>query len=131
MSYLSRTPDRAAGSPWPVAAGLVPGLAGAALTLAGFHHPVTSALTLVFLLLTPACCMALLLPRLDPLTRVTAGGAFAVVLVTAVAQVMLTLSVWSVRDGVVVVAAVCALLAFTGVVVRRRAPRTDRPRAGG
>jgi hypothetical protein len=99
----------------------IAGLTGAVLTLAGVRSPVTGPLTLLFLLFTPAACVALLLTALEPLARIVVAGAAALVLAASVAEVMLVASAWSPRGGVVAVGVVCAMLAVTSGVRRRRA----------
>jgi peptidoglycan/LPS O-acetylase OafA/YrhL len=100
---------------------LAAGVIGAALTVAGVRSPVTGPLTLLFLLLTPAVCVALLLAGLDPLARAIVAGAAALALATAIAEVMLVASAWSPRAGVIVVGIACGVLALTAAVRRRRA----------
>jgi hypothetical protein len=105
------------------------GVTGAVLTLAGVRYPVTGPLTLVFVLLTPAVCVALLLPGLDVLARSIVAGTAAVVLAGSVAEVMLVTSDWFPDGGIVATAIACAAL-MTGVVVlrfRRRTPRKPTP----
>jgi hypothetical protein len=99
----------------------IAGLTGAVLTLAGVRSPVTGPLTLLFLLFTPAACVALMLTALEPLARVVVAGAAALVLAASVAEVMLVVSAWSPRGGVVAVGVVCAMLAVTSGVRRHRA----------
>ncbi|MCW2946745.1 MAG: hypothetical protein JWR24_3462 [Actinoallomurus sp.] len=99
----------------------IAGLTGAVLTLAGVRSPVTGPLTLLFLLFTPAACVALLLTALEPLARTVVAGAATLALATSVAEVMLVASAWSPRGGVVAVGVVCAMLAVTSGIRRRRA----------
>jgi hypothetical protein len=100
---------------------LAVGVIGAALTVSGVRSPVTGPLTLLFLLLTPAVCVALLLTGLEPLARAIVAGAAALALASAIAEVMLVASAWSPRAGVIVVGIACAVLALTAAVRRRRA----------
>ncbi|GAA4505613.1 hypothetical protein GCM10023191_061580 [Actinoallomurus oryzae] len=98
----------------------VAGLTGAALTLAGVRSPVTGPLTLVFVLFTPALCVALLLSGLDLLARAIVAGTASVALAGAIAEVMLVTAGWSPRGGVVATAIACAALGVAAVVLRRR-----------
>ncbi|MEV0369636.1 hypothetical protein AB0I10_07390 [Streptomyces sp. NPDC050636] len=129
--------DRPAGMPPPddrppsrpawFLAGAAFGIAamGAVLALADIDSPLRAPSTLFLLLVAPALAIGAALGRMDPLGRavVAAAGALAVNLL--VAQAMLALHIWSVRGGVV------AMAAFSGAVllltaVRRRAGRTGR-----
>lgn len=104
---------------------VVAGVTGAALTLAGVRSPATGPLTLVFVLLTPAVCVGLLLPGLDALARSIVAGTAAVVLAGSVAEVMLVTSVWSPEGGIVATAIASAALAAGAAVLRfhrRRKP---------
>lgn len=109
------------------------GMTGAALTLAGVRSPATGPLTLLFLLYTPAICVALLLTGLDALARAIVAGAAALVLAAAVAEVMLVTAAWSPRGGVAAVTAVCALLATVAALKHRRHAKDapESPRAAG
>lgn len=111
--------DNSGSGAWIMAAGFGPGLAGAGLTLVGLRGPVIGALTLLFVLVGPAICVHLLLPGLDPVARGTTAAAASVVLSTGLAQLMITASLWSVRGGVAVIMAVCAVLLFAGVALDR------------
>jgi hypothetical protein len=99
---------------------VVAGLTGAALTLAGVRSPATGPLTLLFMLFTPALCVALLLPGLDALARVIVAGTASVTLAASVAEVMLVTAGWSPSGGIVATAITCAALAIAVVVLRRR-----------
>lgn len=99
---------------------VVAGLTGAALTLAGVRSPVTGPLTLLFVLFTPALCVALLLSGLDLLARAIVAGAASVALAGAIAEVMLVTATWSPRGGVAVIAIACAALGAVVIVPRRR-----------
>jgi hypothetical protein len=100
----------------PVAAGL----AGAVLTVSSVSSPVTGPLTLLFVLLAPAVCVALLLPGLDPLARWIVAGTASVALAGAVAEIMLVTSTWSPRGGIIAVAATCFALAVPALFLHRR-----------
>jgi hypothetical protein len=104
------------------------GLVGAVLTVAGVRSPVVGALTLVFLLFTPALCVALLLPKMDLAGKAIVGGTLSVTLLVSIAEVMLAASAWSPKGGVLAIAAVCALLALVAGVRRlRRGPAKPPP----
>jgi uncharacterized membrane protein len=96
------------------------GLTGAALTLADVESPATGSLTLLFVLFTPALCVAMLLPGLDLLARAIVAGTASVALAGSVAEIMLVTSGWSPRGGLIAVIITCACLAITAVVLRRR-----------
>lgn len=106
-------------------------VAGAALRLADLTTPATGWLTLVFLLLAPTVCVALLLPGLDPLARWIVSATAALVLAGAIAEVMLVTSGWSPTGGIITTALACAgLTAGAGVLRlrdRRRARRRPEP----
>ena len=104
----------------------VAGVTGAALTLAGVRSPVTGPLTLVFVLVTPAVCVALLLPGLDALARTIVAGVAAVALAGSIAEVMLVTSGWSPAGGIVATAIACAALTAGAAVLRLRRRRTGR-----
>lgn len=111
---------------------VVAGLTGAALTLAGVRSPVTGPLTLLFVLFTPAVCVALLLPGLDPLARAIVGGTASVALAASVAEVMLVTAGWSPSGGIVATAIASAALAVAVVVLRRRSrPAKPAPAPAG
>jgi hypothetical protein len=101
------------------------GLTGAALTLAGVTTPVTGPLTLLFVLFTPALCVALLLPGLDLLARAIVAGAASVVLAASVAEIMLVTSGWSPRGGLIAVIIACAGLGIAVLAVRHRPSPAD------
>jgi uncharacterized membrane protein len=96
------------------------GLTGAALTLAGVETPANGSLTLLFVLFTPALCVAALLPGLDLLARAIVAGAASVALAGSVAEIMLVTSSWSPRGGLIAVIATSACLAVAALVLRRR-----------
>jgi hypothetical protein len=109
---------------------VVAGVTGAALTLAGVRSPATGPLTLVFVLLTPAVCVGLLLPGLDALARAIVAGTAAVVLAGSVAEVMLVTSGWSPEGGIIATAIACAALTVGAAILhfrRRRKPGKPTP----
>jgi hypothetical protein len=99
---------------------VVAALTGAALTLSGVRSPVTGPLTLLFLLFTPALCVALLLSGLDVLARAIVAGAASLALAGSVAEVMLVTAGWSPKGGIIATAVACAALAVAALVLRRR-----------
>jgi hypothetical protein len=101
------------------------GLTGAALTLAGVDSPATGSLTLLFVLFTPALCVAMLLTGLDLLARAIVAGTASVSLATAVAEIMLVTSGWSPRGGLIAIMVTCAALAVAAVILRPRRTPTD------
>ena len=101
----------------------IAGLAGAALTLGGVRSAATGPLTLLFLLLVPGICLAMLLTGIDAGARAIMAGAGAVVLSSSIAEVMLVFSIWSPKGGVIAVAIACALLTAAAVV----RGRTEEP----
>ncbi|MGW7574811.1 hypothetical protein [Streptomyces sp. NPDC054765] len=110
-----------------MAAGL--GAMGAVLALVGSGSPLRAPLTLFFLLMAPAGALATALGRMDPLGRAVAAGAGALAVDLLVAQAMLTLHLWSLRGGVLAVAALSGALLSAGAV-RRRTGRAPGSRAG-
>ncbi len=113
--------------PVAVAVVLSASATGAALTLAGLRSPVTGPLTLVFVLFTPALCVALLLPRLEPTARMIVSVTASVALAGSIAEVMLVTGGWSPKGGIVATAIACAALAAAALTLRLRA----RPRRAG
>ena len=101
------------------------GLTGAVLTLAGVETPATGSLTLLFVLFTPALCVAMLLPGLDLLARAIVAGAASMALAGAVGEIMLVTSNWSPRGGLVAVIITCVGLAAAALVLRRRSTPAD------
>ncbi|MGC0332984.1 hypothetical protein RKD23_005974 [Streptomyces sp. SAI-170] len=83
---------------------------GTLLALADSTSPLRGPFTLFFLLAAPALALARLLRALDPLGRAIAALGGAIVLDILVAQTLLALHQWSVRGGIVAVAAISALL---------------------
>jgi uncharacterized membrane protein len=104
---------------WVIAA-VAAAMVGAFLNLIGADDPLTLSLTLVFLLLAPAACVADLLPGLDPAGRAVVAGGASVVILTTVAEIMLNTSHWSTRGGVVATAIVCTILMVIARLRRRR-----------
>ncbi|WP_201304860.1 hypothetical protein [Streptomyces sp. GS7] len=126
----SPPPDDRPRSP---AASLVAGAAfgtaatGAVLSIGDIGSPLRAPFTLFFLLMAPAAAIAAALGRMDPLGRAVVAGAGALAVDLLVAQTMLALHVWSVRGGVLAVAA----LSGAGLLlsaIRRRARRGRRDR---
>ena len=117
---------------------LSPLLAGAATAVGGFgallaltdsDSPLRGPLTLFFLLAAPATAIAAALRGLEPLGRVLASVAGAVVLDMLVAQGMLAVHRWSVRGGIAAVTAL-SLLMLLLVLVRRLHGRTASGQGG-
>ncbi|MCO5996210.1 hypothetical protein [Actinoallomurus rhizosphaericola] len=96
-----------------VGAVLLVGLAAMALlpSVPALARPLAPALALG----TPAFCLAALLARLDRAARAVVAGIGAVVLNTAVAEVMLVCSIWSPRGGLIAIAAICAPIAALAI----------------
>jgi uncharacterized membrane protein len=101
------------------------GLTGAALTLAGVESPATGSLTLLFVLFTPALCVAMLLTGLDLLARAIVAGAASVSLAASVAEVMLVTSNWSPRGGLIAIMIACAGLTIAALILRPRSTLAD------
>ncbi|MFD6432120.1 hypothetical protein ACFWFC_05190 [Streptomyces venezuelae] len=99
------------------------GAVGAVLALVDLSSPLRGPFTLFFLLAAPGAAIGAALRALTPWGRavVCVSGALAVNLL--VAQGMLALHMWSVRGGVVAVAALSSLvlLLTAGRRLRRRA----------
>ncbi|MEW2397662.1 hypothetical protein [Streptomyces sp. NPDC046862] len=100
---------------------------GAALALAGTGSPLRGPFTLFFLLATPGAALAAALRGLEPFGRAVASTAGAIALNLLVAQGMLATHSWSVRGGIVAVAAISSLVLLL-VLVRRVRGRTERRR---
>ncbi|MFG2829412.1 hypothetical protein ACGFWI_18405 [Streptomyces sp. NPDC048434] len=120
---MSATASLVAGA----AAGI--GVMGAVLALADIGSPLRAPFTLFFLLMAPAAALAAVLGRMDPLGRAVAAGAGALAVDLLVAQAMLALHLWSLRGGVLAVAALSGALLLVSAV-RRRAGRAPGSRAG-
>ncbi|MGW7489221.1 hypothetical protein [Streptomyces sp. NPDC054786] len=105
------------------------GVMGAVLALADIGSPLRAPFTLFFLLMAPAAALAAVLGRMDPLGRAVAAGAGALAVDLLVAQAMLALHLWSLRGGVLAVAALSGALLLVGAV-RQRAGRAPGSRAG-
>ncbi|MFJ9472272.1 hypothetical protein [Streptomyces caniferus] len=120
--------------PTGAAASLIAGVAvgigvmGAVLALADIGSPLRAPFTLFFLLMAPGGALAVALGRMDPLGRAVAAGAGALAVDLLVAQAMLALHLWSLRGGVLAVAALSGVLLLAGAV-RRRAGRASGSRA--
>ncbi|MFE0375508.1 hypothetical protein ACFW1M_07940 [Streptomyces inhibens] len=130
-SYDQPPPDELpASATTSLVAGVAVGIGamGAVLALADIGSPLRAPFTLFFLLMAPATAIATALGRMDPLGRAVAAGAGALALDLLVAQAMLALHLWSVRGGVVAVAALSGAV-LLGSAVRRRAGRAHGNRA--
>ncbi|MDF3299963.1 hypothetical protein [Streptomyces tropicalis] len=92
--------------------------AGALLALTGSASVLRGPLALFFLLATPAAAVGAALRGLDPFGRLLASLAGAVVLDMLVAQGMLAVHRWSVRGGIVAVAAL-SLVVLLPALLRR------------
>ncbi|GHD95431.1 hypothetical protein [Streptomyces naganishii] len=114
-------------SPLLAGAATAAAAAGALLALTGSSFVLRGPLTLFFLLGAPACAVAAGLRGLDPLGRVLASLAGAVVLDMLVAQGMLAVHRWSVRGGLLAVAALSSLVLLLVMLGRARG-RTARRR---
>jgi hypothetical protein len=98
------------------------GTFGAALTVAGVHYPGRTLFTLLFLMVTPAVCVAQLLPGLDPAARAVVSIAGGIALISTVAEVMLAAKWWTPRGGLIAVGVVCAVVLAVALARRPRAP---------
>ncbi|UKY49262.1 hypothetical protein [Streptomyces inhibens] len=130
-SYDQPPPDeRPASATTSLVAGVAVGIGamGAVLALADIGSPLRAPFTLFFLLMAPATAIATALGRMDPLGRAVAAGAGALAVDLLVAQAMLALHLWSVRGGVVAVAALSGAV-LLGSALRRRAGRAHGNRA--
>ncbi|UNO44303.1 hypothetical protein KGS77_29655 [Streptomyces sp. MST-110588] len=115
----------------PLLAGAAVGVGGvgAVLALADLSSSVRAPFTLFFLVLAPAAAIGAALGRMDPLSRTVVAGAGAVAVDLLVAQVMLSLHIWSARGGVVAVAALSGAVFVLAGVRRRGGVRRRRARA--
>lgn len=110
------------------------GTFGAAITVAGVDYPGRTLFTLLFLMVTPAVCVAQLLPALDPAARAVISIAGGICLITVVAEVMLAAKWWTPRGGLIAVGALCAAVLAVALARRPRtpaspaAPDVPRPR---
>jgi hypothetical protein len=104
----------------PLLAGAATAVAGcgALLALVDSDSPLRGPFTLFFLLAAPAAAIAAALRGLEPFGRLISAVAGSVVVNMLVAQGMLATHRWSVRDGIVVVTAISALVLLL-VLVRR------------
>lgn len=98
---------------------------GAALALADTDSPLRGPLTLFFLLAAPGAAVGAALRGLEPFGRAVASIAGPIALNLLVAQGMLATHTWSVRGGVVAVAAISSLVLLLVLVPRPRG-RTER-----
>jgi hypothetical protein len=98
------------------------GTFGAALTIAGVHYPGQTLFTLLFLMVTPAVCVAQLLPGLDPSARAVISIAGGISLISIVAEVMLAAKWWTPRGGLIAVGVLCAAVLAVALVRRPRTP---------
>ncbi|HEU5160528.1 MAG TPA: hypothetical protein VFU43_26250 [Streptosporangiaceae bacterium] len=105
------------------------GTFGAALTVAGVQYPGRTLFTLLFLMVTPAVCVAQLVPGLDPPARAVLSVAGGIVLISIVAEVMLAAKWWSPRGGVIAVGALCAVVLALAPARRSRTPEPPAPAA--
>ncbi|WP_198547250.1 hypothetical protein [Streptomyces jeddahensis] len=101
---------------------------GAALALIDVDAPLRGPFTLFFLLAAPAAAIGAALHGLEPAGRVIASAAGAVAVNLLIAEAMIALHVWSVRGGIVAVAALSCLVLLL-VAVRRLRRRPARRRA--
>jgi len=104
----------------PLLAGAATAVAGcgALLALTDSDSPLRGPFTLFFLLAAPAAAIAAALRGLEPFARLLTAVAGSVVVNMLVAQGMLAVHHWSVRGGIVTVAAISAL-ALLLVMARR------------
>ncbi|MGW7055040.1 hypothetical protein [Streptomyces sp. NPDC054887] len=121
---LSRVSDSL---PALAGAALAVSAVGAVLAFADLASPLRAPFTLFFLLVAPGFAVGVGLRGLEPLGRLVASAAGAVVLNLLVAQAMLATHVWSTRSGVAVIAGISALL-FLLALVRRPGGSTARRR---
>jgi hypothetical protein len=111
----------------PVVAGAAVGIAGvgAVLALVNLDWPLRAPFTVFYLLVAPAFAVGSALRGVDPLSRPVLAAAVAAALDVLVAEAMLALHVWSVRDVVLTVGCLSLLLLLPGqgarVLRRRRA----------
>jgi hypothetical protein len=101
---------------------------GAVLALIDVNSPLRAPFTLFFLLAAPGTAVAAALRGLEPFGRTLASVAAAIAVNLLVAQGMLAVHRWSVRGGIVTVAALSSLILLL-VLVRRLRGRTARRRA--
>ncbi|WP_338120087.1 hypothetical protein [Streptomyces sporangiiformans] len=114
----------------PLLAGAAAAIAGvgAVLALIDVNSPLRAPFTLFFLLAAPGTAVAAALRGLEPFGRTVASLAAAIAVNLLVAQGMLAVHRWSVRGGIVAVAALSSLILLL-VLVRRLRGRTARRRA--
>ncbi|WP_261800700.1 hypothetical protein [Streptomyces sp. PBH53] len=102
--------------------------AGALLALTDTATPLRGPCTLFFLLMAPAAAIAAALRGLRPFGRAVTALAGAVVVDMLVAQTMLAVHRWSVRGGVVAVAALSALILLAAAPVALHQARISKNR---
>ena len=113
----------------PLLAGVAVAVAatGALLALVGADSPLRGPFTLFFLLAAPGAAIGTALRGLEPFGRAVTSIAGAIALNLLVAQGMLATHSWSVRGGVVAVAAISSLVLLLVLLPRVRG-RTERRR---
>ena len=114
--------------PSTAGAALAVSAAGAFLAFTDASTPLRAPFTVVFMVVAPGAAVAVWLRALEPLGRAVASTAAALALNLLVAQAMLAVHLWSIRGGIVAVAAISALL-FLLTLVRRPGGRTARRQA--
>lgn len=113
----------------PLLAGVAVAVAGvgAVLALADVDASLRGPFTLFFLLAAPGAAIGAALRGLDPFARTVVSVAGAIAVDLLVAQGMLAVHRWSVRGGIVAVAAISSLVLLL-VVARRLRARAARRR---
>lgn len=101
--------------------------AGALLALADTDSPLRGPFTLFFLLAAPGAAIGATLCGLEPFGRTVTSIAGALALNLLVAEGMLATRSWSVRGGIVAVAAISSLVLLL-VLLRRLRGRAERRR---
>jgi hypothetical protein len=104
---------------WLVGAVLAAGVAGAVIAIAGIHAPARVPLVLIFFAGVPALAVTSLIGGIDRLATVMIAGISTIVVDFGVAEAMIISGTWSLRGGVVAVAAVSALIAAAGLAASR------------
>ncbi|MFI6474606.1 hypothetical protein ACIBL5_30585 [Streptomyces sp. NPDC050516] len=120
----------------PVAADLLPVLAGAALAVsavgaalafAGLDSPLRAPLALFYLVAAPAEAAVFALRRLEPLARMVASLSGAVLIDVLTAESMAGLHLWSTRNGITAVGVISLLLFLLGTGVNRSGCDRESP----